>query len=170
MMGRLRAVAANRRKAMRALYEQVPAIECKGLCADSCGPIEMSNIERATLRRIGVEITDRDAALKQLKQTGDFDCDALVEGRCSVYADRPMICRLWGVTEALRCPYGCAAERVLSDEEGMTLVAESLRVGGAYFAEPLATTEKMLDKFHSEEGQRVLGPYLKAMQPKDTRR
>lgn len=162
-------MAPNRRQALRRLYDQVPEINCKGLCADSCGPIEMSTTERATIRKRGVEITDRDVALARLRDEGDFDCDALVDGRCSVYEDRPMICRLWGVTETLRCPYGCEAERVLPDDEGFVLLADSLRAGGAYFPDELASTKAMLAKFHSPEGQQVLGPMLKAMRPKDSR-
>ena len=30
-----------------------------------------------------------------------------VHGRCTVYAARPMICRLWGVAQGMACPWGC---------------------------------------------------------------
>jgi Fe-S-cluster containining protein len=35
-------------------------------------------------------------------------CPALSDaGRCTVYDDRPFVCRIYGVTEMLACPYGC---------------------------------------------------------------
>lgn len=67
----------------------------------------------------------------QLMDTGHYSCPALVDGRCSVYDDRPMICRLYGTVEVMRCPYGCVPKGgFLPHEVGTRLVRESLRVGG----------------------------------------
>lgn len=44
-------------------------------------------------------------------------------GRCSVYEIRPLICRLWGVVETMKCHYGCEPERYLTDEEGKVFFA-----------------------------------------------
>nr|BFE85808.1 hypothetical protein GCM10020093_084090 [Planobispora longispora] len=41
------------------LYAQVPDVGCKGLCSDSCGPIDMHPYERARIRRAGVQIPPR---------------------------------------------------------------------------------------------------------------
>ena len=37
-------------------------------------------------------------------QADTFSCEALKDGRCSGYAQRPMVCRLSGATEDLPCP------------------------------------------------------------------
>ncbi|MFG2076889.1 YkgJ family cysteine cluster protein [Nonomuraea maritima] len=76
------------------LYAQVPQPNCKGLCADSCGPIDMHPRERQRIRARGVTIPHHDDALDQLDRDGDYACPALKDDRCTTYADRPMICFL----------------------------------------------------------------------------
>jgi hypothetical protein len=68
--------------------------------------------------RHGVTITTDPANL-------DANCPALtVLGRCSIYEDRPTICRLWGVVESMPCPWGCRPDRYLTDEQGHALLAQ----------------------------------------------
>ncbi|MEV3986578.1 YkgJ family cysteine cluster protein [Nonomuraea sp. NPDC049758] len=114
------------------LYAQVPQPNCKGLCADSCGPIDMNARERQRIRARGVTIPHHDDQLDQAAREGDYTCPALKDERCSVYADRPMICRLWGAAEAMACPHGCRPEGgLLSDGHGSMLLYESLALGAA---------------------------------------
>ena len=49
------------------------------------------------------------AAGRPLEFTSGLTCGYLdqVNKRCTVYAVRPMICRLWGVTTDMACPWGC---------------------------------------------------------------
>jgi hypothetical protein len=90
---------------LHALYARVPAIECKGLCHDACGPILMSQQEARTIGHPN--------------DMGDWECPKLSPlGTCSVYEDRPMVCRLWGVVESMPCPHGCVPERWLTHDEG----------------------------------------------------
>jgi hypothetical protein len=89
------------------LYDQVPDVDCKGLCVEACGPIDMHPYERARIRRAGVRIPSPADALRQIVSTGDYTCPALQEGRCQVYEVRPMICRVWGASDELPCPHGC---------------------------------------------------------------
>lgn len=44
-------------------------------------------------------------------------CGLLKKGRCSIYANRPLICRLFGVAKELPCPFGCKPERWLEKPE-----------------------------------------------------
>ncbi len=82
------------------VYELVPRMACKGLCTDYCGAIAMSPIEEQ-------RILSRHGRLP--KTDNNVVCSELVDGRCAIYEDRPMICRLWGQVnhELLRCPHGC---------------------------------------------------------------
>jgi Fe-S-cluster containining protein len=82
----------------------------------------MTRVEHDTIRqRHGVDIP----------QTGTDMCPALtVLGRCSVYADRPLLCRIWGVVESLPCQWGCRPARVLTDAEGYGLLARAADVDG----------------------------------------
>ncbi len=116
--------------ALQALYDRIPAIpDCTGQCWTSCGPIDMSDRERQRIRQAGYQITPMDQARAR---AGTYWCEALTGGkRCAVYELRPLICRLWGVTESLRCPYGCIPEGGwLPDAEGYELIAVAWQADG----------------------------------------
>lgn len=105
-----------------ALYAGLPAIDCQGYCHDSCGPIETSIRERARIEHA--------AGVKLTCGIGPSCSMLTAERRCSVYELRPLICRLWGLTRSMPCPYGCKPERVVEDEEAMILIGEADRIGG----------------------------------------
>lgn len=93
---------------LQAVWEQIPAIACKGLCANACGPIDASAREKQRLRERGVRLVPRAQALRALESTGTLRCPALTDtDRCLLYEDRPTICRLFGVQQAMPCPHGC---------------------------------------------------------------
>lgn len=110
-------------EALKQLFKAVPDVECKGLCAKVCGPIAMSAAEEALiLAKHGVvpEVSPVDHA-----------CSALRDGRCSIYEDRPLVCRVYGAVRELRCPYGCAPKGgLLPSREARKLLkrAEAIRV------------------------------------------
>lgn len=107
---------------LQALYEELPHINCAGFCHDSCGPIQVSIREQDRMEKMaGVELTCG------LGPT----CSMLTpDRRCGVYEIRPLICRLWGLTESMPCPYGCKPERVVPDDEAMMMIFRSLQIGG----------------------------------------
>ena len=105
-------------------------MECKGLCVDSCGPIAMSVDEKERIRELGVEIPPMAEALAALDRGEDYYCPALVEGRCSVYEARPTVCRLWGATESMPCPHGCAPPARLTQTDSHELLRRAAEVGG----------------------------------------
>ncbi|HXJ92624.1 MAG TPA: hypothetical protein VMT20_07045 [Terriglobia bacterium] len=39
-----------------------------------------------------------------------------------------MICRLWGLEESMRCPYGC--EPRLTETQAIAFLREAVRIGG----------------------------------------
>jgi hypothetical protein len=107
-----------------ALYERIPTLPCKGICFDSCGPIAMSNRERARIET-GLR------SVHVVQRNGVSACSMLDQhGRCSCYDIRPAICRLWGVAEGMECPYGCKPERYLTRTEAMMILGEALTIGG----------------------------------------
>jgi Fe-S-cluster containining protein len=112
------------------LYAALPSLECRGKCAKSCTPIDMSDAERARIEQChGIRIPPR-------HETAGPSCPALTSwGTCQVYTVRPMICRLWGVADSMRCPHGCRpANRWMPDQETMDLLLESFQVGGGPLA------------------------------------
>lgn len=93
----------NRRdRIIEHVYAQLPDVGCKGLCQDCCGSVAMSPTEQERIRERHGHTLPLAAVFPPP------GCTALTAaGACSVYTDRPFICRLWGATELLRCPHGC---------------------------------------------------------------
>lgn len=117
------------------IYGDIPRIECKGLCGDACGPINMHPFERLQIRRRGVKLPPHAEQMRLLQASADkhYNCPALSEDeRCTVYSDRPTICRLWGVMDALRCPYGCElldGAEVLPNMQALEIIDRSYKAG-----------------------------------------
>lgn len=111
-----------KRDALAAIYAKVPAIRCKGLCWDFCGPIGMTALEAGIIEA---------HTGQPIPPARSLTCPYLTEaGRCEIYPVRPLICRLWGVTEELRCPHGCETTEILPRGEGLNLLAEAQILSG----------------------------------------
>lgn len=118
---------------IRAIYERVPKIACKGLCADQCTVILMSATEERMMRDAGHEPPEMMTALRAKR------CPLLCpsSGRCTAYEARPLICRLWGVVPEMTCPHGCQPERVLSKAQAKSIMHEVQAIGGRSVAHKL---------------------------------
>ena len=125
--------------ALEALYATLPEIACKGLCARSCGPILSTRAEaeragasfrtadvRADLGPVVLWATDR-----------KLRCHKLRNGRCTVYAQRPAICRLWGIAEGMPCLWGCVPERMLSRDEAIAFLDAVARLTSSAATQPV---------------------------------
>ena len=62
-----------------------------------------------------------DKLLERAKE-GCFDCQALVNKKCSIYIDRPLVCRLYGVVKKMRCEHGCKTARWLGEKKARELI------------------------------------------------
>ena len=104
------------------IYALIPDVGCQGLCQDYCGPLFMSKAEqRRIIRRTGRPISF---------DPGSLRCDRLsMFGRCTVYRDRPAICRLWAAVDDIPCPWGCKPEKPLSAVEGGNILKELEALG-----------------------------------------
>lgn len=124
------------------LYDQVPTIRCKGSCHDACCFIDASVRERDVVERASGERLETHDALApggagpQFDRDGRplarFRCSMLTnDGRCSVYEDRPMVCRLFGTVKTnMECHHGCRPERMLSSLDAIRLLLDSFEAGG----------------------------------------
>lgn len=142
------------------VYESLPQIDCKGACWDSCGSIGMSVPEQRRIReRHGRTLPLMAAFAAQ----GDGMCPALTMfGQCSVYADRPLICRLWGLVPSMRCNFGCVPDGgLLTERDGHLLLARVSEIAGdhgqaakirALWEDPdtAAVTERQLRQLEDE--------------------
>lgn len=113
-----------------ALWAQLPPIDCRGDCWDSCGPIRMTEPERARIAEHGHHVPDADLT------GGAYVCPALTMfHQCAVYDVRPTICRLWGLVDSMPCPFGCRPDGgLLPDARGYDILARSLEIAGQHAA------------------------------------
>lgn len=87
---------------------RIPSFECIQGCHDCCGPVTTSTEEMARLPVKSEE--EHDIALANLS------CPHLGENGCEVYAERPLICRLFGTTPKLACPNGRRPEVMIAPQ------------------------------------------------------
>ncbi len=111
-------------RALDEVYAQIPRIECRGECWDSCGPIQMTRVEQ---QRMAVRQGKTLPLLSKARR-----CPMLgMFGQCTVYDDRPLICRLWGVVPSMQCNFGCVPEGgLLSERAGHLLIARAMEISG----------------------------------------
>lgn len=107
-----------------AIYAQLPTIACQRKCVACCGPVavwptERQRLEAATGRRFDVTLEQQCSYLDR------------INGLCTAYAVRPLICRVWGTMQRMACPHGCTPSRQLSHEEFMGIAAELTQLDGA---------------------------------------
>ncbi|GJF04989.1 hypothetical protein PSD17_39420 [Pseudonocardia sp. D17] len=131
------------------LYGQLPAIECKGLCHDTCTSIDASELERRRIAAAGVNLPDEPAADRVARlrpdahglvdvaraRPEDRRCPALGPlNNCTVYEVRPFVCRAFGLvhqrenplphTGPMMCDHGCIPDGTISLAEfGRIVVA-----------------------------------------------
>lgn len=98
------------------LYAALPTVECRLLCQASCNDVPVLDGE---LERVG------DLAGRVCPWLNGF-------GTCSIHDDRPLMCRLWGVVENMRCPHGCTPTRMLTVAEGAAIVTDAERLAGGW--------------------------------------
>jgi Fe-S-cluster containining protein len=86
--------------ALDAVYARLPTVACRGLCAVACGPIILTPAEATRMKAAHPE--------RRPLRTEPVRCTYLTKReRCSVYAVRPLICRIFGVVQRMSCMHGC---------------------------------------------------------------
>lgn len=106
------------------LYADLPTLTCQGLCHVTCVTVPLVRPEQQRIQRWhGVR-------LPMVSGTGR--CQALSDdNRCTVYEDRPLICRLWGLVPSMRCPFGCEPEGgFLTAAQGRAFSARLFELSG----------------------------------------
>lgn len=122
---------------VEALWDIVPTINCKGLCQAACTGIGMSQREWNMLDAAGHGDIGYDENTEHCNKLGAF-------GQCTIYELRPMICRVWGASEALPCPYGCTA--VMNDGMSAALNLAMMRLSDEWiYIDEGATHFKLLN-------------------------
>lgn len=116
---------------MEALYAQLPKIECQRKCQECCGPVMMTRLEARRLLEVKCDTVPLKIGMGFFprRSTNALVCPLLKNGECSVYSRRPAICRLWGLTEELRCPFGCEPDVRWADVKAKQWLDAVQRIG-----------------------------------------
>jgi hypothetical protein len=99
------------------LYKKIPRFECIEGCTDCCGPVPWSEYELKQARL---------AAPPQ--ERADKTCQFAQAG-CTIHQARPLMCRVFGAIEDLRCPHGRGPLKLLSIEAGHEIVRRYKKLG-----------------------------------------
>ncbi|MGI6202202.1 MAG: YkgJ family cysteine cluster protein [Eubacteriales bacterium] len=97
---------------IRELYKRIPASKCKDGCDRCCHNI--------------IQFTPSEEAMMG-GYRWDGQCPHLKEGKCAVYDNRPLVCRIYGTSELFQCK-DCTPERLLSEEETLEIMREYNRI------------------------------------------
>lgn len=75
---------------LQEIYQRIPnTSQCPDYCSNCCGPIPISQIEIDLIKfKYGIIIG----------VDSNLNCNCLKENKCSIYNDRPLICRLFNET------------------------------------------------------------------------
>jgi len=112
------------------VWAKIPdMLDCKGLCHDSCTVISLSDAENTRIfKKHGFNLSGRIMSLltRYRMVGGEIVCPALDKKtkRCTIYEDRPFVCRLFGTTKTLRCQHGCRPKKWLDPFEAIELQQE----------------------------------------------
>ena len=117
------------------IYSRIPEISCVEDCGKCCGLISMSELEDRRVRRfleenhLEVQFYNDPLDVTYVKALrGENRCYFLDERRrCLVYPVRPIICRLYGVAENMKCPYASPGE-YLTEGEALNLIREVKKI------------------------------------------
>ena len=88
------------------LRAAIPTFDCVPGCHDCCGPVMASEWE---MKRLPVPVRQFSC-----KTSTGLDCPHLSLSGCTVYDERPLICRVYGTTPSLPCPRGQKPAKMLS--------------------------------------------------------
>jgi len=121
----------QRIKELEEIYSSIPEISCVENCGKCCGLISMSKLEEKRIRRfleenhLNIQFYNDPLDVTYMKAVyGNNRCYFLDEDqRCLIYPIRPIICRLYGVAENMKCPHS-RPEEYLTEQESHRLIKE----------------------------------------------
>ena len=117
-----------------ALLDTLPKFKCKEGCYDCCGPMMLSRLEyERCIQASGRVAEDVKKEMQDNLAKGTYACPLLDKEtkKCSVYAVRPAICRLFGVVRELQCPHGYGPDKasLLSDARARQIMDKVEELG-----------------------------------------
>lgn len=122
---------------LKKIYKRLPNIQCKGLCHNQCTVIKVSNIEREEIcKKLNFDpfMTAKETGIDYFENVSRISPDKLkcpmldVNNKCSIYENRPFICRVYGLSKRLKCEHGCIPDRWFDDKETVKMLDDLDRI------------------------------------------
>lgn len=107
---------------LEAIYARIPKVNgCHPGCNNCCGPVPVGPAEA---RRIASPIRLEDYRGVKITPTNCGTCAFSTSAGCSIYNQRPLLCRLFGAVDHPRmtCPHGARAKNLLTNEQARELI------------------------------------------------
>jgi len=115
-------------KAMRilkVLRRKIPSFKCLPGCTECCGSTVFSGQEWARVR--------------DKRRATTLTCPYICEKGCAIYEDRPILCRLFGTVENMKCPFRYGPKKLLTAKEENEInhaYKDVLAEGGVHYVKP----------------------------------
>lgn len=117
---------------LRSLYRDCPSFACKPGCTACCGPVPFMGEEwDKVVARLPPDAEVQGAKAGYLPTApGTKHCAFRTATGCSIYDDRPFMCRLFGTadTPSLTCMHGCQPKRRMTEDKAGKMTTRYIRM------------------------------------------
>ncbi len=118
---------------LETLLAKIPDLECLGFCVESCNQFEVFPAEIKEIKQYCIEnkipftpFLNHEQLIEKVENENSHcnGCEYLKDRKCTIYPVRPVICRLWGNVDTMKCHFGCQPKKYLYDYEGKDILRE----------------------------------------------
>lgn len=104
---------------IRKSLDKYNRVQCRGQKAECCGAIMMTEEEKSLIESF---LRKKTGSTTPPSGRGDDGCEYLTkDGKCSVYEERPLVCRGFGTIKSMQGPCsGCTSSLQIREIPGMT--------------------------------------------------
>lgn len=110
---------------LAAIYASIPAVKgCRTACSDCCGPVPVTDGEARRMPAIMPPVSMPPVPFKVTPTRACGTCAYSTSAGCSVYEDRPFMCRLFATVPThsrLACPHGAKPDKPLTPAQAARL-------------------------------------------------
>lgn len=118
------------------IYDMIPTFECIDGCTDCCGIVPFSGFEWEQLKPDEIKTKSFAEIIENPA------CPFIEDGKhCGIYEKRPLMCRIYGTIENLKCPHDKKPLKFLTREQERYIMREYKRLTKKKLALPV-TQEK----------------------------